>query len=67
MRRFAAVLLMLALAGCAADRVRNPVPAALAEKAHVPGLATARFWYDEKLASPDQPCAGWASIRFQAQ
>lgn len=54
MRRFAAVLLMLALAGCAADRVRNPVPAALAEKAHVPGLTTARFWYDERLANPDQ-------------
>lgn len=54
MRRFAAVLLMLALVGCAADRVRNPVPAALAEKAHVPGLTTARFWYDERLANPDQ-------------
>jgi predicted acylesterase/phospholipase RssA len=54
MRLLAAVLSMVALAGCAADRVRNPVPATLAEKAHVPGLATARFWYDEKLANPDQ-------------
>lgn len=54
MRLFAAVLSMLALAGCATDRIRNPVPATLAEKAHVPGLAAARFWYDEKLANPDQ-------------
>lgn len=54
MRYFAAMLLILALTGCAADRMRNPVPAALTEKAHVPGLSTARFWYDEKLANPDQ-------------
>lgn len=54
MRHIAALLLMLALAGCTAGQIRNPVPAALAEKAHVPGLATARFWYEEKLVNPDR-------------
>lgn len=45
---------MLALTGCAANQLRNPVPPQLAEKAYVPGLAAARFWFDERLPKPVQ-------------
>lgn len=34
-------------AGCAASVARTPVPAALSERAQIPGLAHARFWGDE--------------------
>lgn len=33
--------------GCAASVTRTPVPAALSERAQIPGLAHARFWGDE--------------------
>jgi hypothetical protein len=54
MKQLAALFLMLTLAGCAADQMRNPVPPQLVEQAYVPGLAKARFWFDEKLHRPDQ-------------
>jgi predicted acylesterase/phospholipase RssA len=41
------------LTGCAAETIRNPVPPQLIEKAHVPGLAAARFWFDHKFENPD--------------
>ena len=54
MRKSVVMGLMLTLTGCATQQLRNPVPLALTDKAHVSGLADARFWYDENLASPDQ-------------
>lgn len=41
------VALLTLLAGCANLRERNAVPAELTNKAHVAGIAGARFWGDE--------------------
>ena len=54
MKCLAAWFIPLALTGCAAEAIRNPVPPRLIEKAHVSGLSAARFWFDEKLENPDQ-------------
>ena len=54
MKQLVALFMLLALAGCAADQMRNPVPPQLVKSAQVPGLAAARFWFDEKLPRPDQ-------------
>ena len=51
---FALAASLLALSGCATASLRNPVPPALAENAHVPGLAKARFWFDEHLDKLDE-------------
>ncbi len=37
----------IALSGCAARVVRDPVPATLVDSAAIPGLSHARFWGDE--------------------
>jgi hypothetical protein len=47
LRLLAVLCAVAATAGCAARYVRDPVPAALSDKADIPGLAYARFWGDE--------------------
>lgn len=49
-----ACFMLIAVQGCATEAIRNPVPQKLVEQAHVPGLAAARFWYDEKAGKPEQ-------------
>lgn len=49
----ASAIVATAMAGCASTIERNGIPtAALADKAHVPGLAGVRFWADEVSNDP---------------
>lgn len=46
-KHWIAIILVLAVSGCASAPERNPVPAEHTLSAHIPGAPEARFWGDE--------------------